>query len=136
MEPLPAFDIQGSPHNSRYRVILAFISSCRKPRLLVHHSLPLRSRVVPVVRVLRATRRQTAYVTQLRSSSGEAALGPVCGDRRRLLAYSLFNRAWYTTMTSDDCGVGQNGLHLVNRLNESRSPYVSPRYVVRRGRHK
>ena len=139
MEPLPAFDIDTRllvPHNSRHWTSLAFISSGCKLRLLVHPTLPLRPRIVRVVRALQASGRQTTYVRQTRSSSGEAALGPIFGGRRRPLARSLLDRVWYTTMTSANGGVGQNGLHLANRLNESRSPYVSPGYVVRRGRHK
>ena len=115
---------------------LASMRSCCKLRLLVRPSLPLPLRIVRGVRALQTTGRQTAYATQPRSSVGKAALGPICGVRRRPLARSLLDRVWYTTMTGANGGVGQNGLHLANRLNESRSPYVSPRYVVRRGRHK
>ena len=132
MEPLPAFDIQGSSSLTT-RASLASISSYFKLRLLIRPSLPLRPRIV---RALQATERQTAYVTQHRSLSGEAVFGPICEGRRRPQAHSLLGRAWYITMTSANGNTGPDGLHLVNRLNESRSPYVSPRYVVRRGRHK
>ena len=115
------------PHNPGNWTILAFVSSSCKLRLLVCHSLPLCPRSTFIIRALEALGPHTAYVRQAGSSSGETALRPIGGGRRQPQARSLLDRAWYTIMTSATSVTGQNGLHLVNRLEESRSPYVSPR---------
>ena len=90
-----------------------------------------RSYCVPSRPLLRVLGHQTAYVKTLLGLSGEAVQGRAWNSGQFC---RLQERVHDFGMADSNGGIIQDRLRLVNRLNESRSPYVSPQFVARQGR--